>query len=380
MPETMRALLLTAKETLQLGEIPLPTVRPGQLLVRPRAIGVCGTDFHIYLGQANYHSDAQGRPIPFEQSPQILGHEIEAVVAEAAGEFRAGDRVIVDQGWNCRSQNRTPVCDYCATGDSHQCEYYLEQGITGLPGGLSEYLAVPLCNAIAIAQPLAPGLGALAETLACVLHSSRRMEAASARYAWHGDRPIRSVLICGAGPTGLLFLQYLRRVLGFQGQVLVAEPNPAKHELIHRWQGRVLTTSPEAWVAEVRQLTQGRGVEYLIDCAGYGPLYRDVPGFMCKQGTLLLFGHGHDHASLGLLNPIQFKEIYIVSGAGASGGWNAQGKPEVYAQALQWLCQGVIEAEPLITHRYAGLSQVTAAFTTDRFRTDYIKGLMVMEN
>ena len=100
MPETMRALLLTAKETLQLGEIPLPTVRPGQLLVRPRAIGVCGTDFHIYLGQANYHSDAQGRPIPLEKSPQILGHEIEAVVAEAAGEFRAGDRVIVDQGWN----------------------------------------------------------------------------------------------------------------------------------------------------------------------------------------------------------------------------------------------------------------------------------------
>lgn len=376
----MRALLLTAKETLQLGEIPLPRVGPGQMLVRPRAIGVCGTDFHIYQGQANYHSDAQGRPIPLEQSPQILGHEIEAVVAAAAGEFRAGDRVVVDQGWNCHSQNRTPVCEYCATGDSHQCEYYLEQGITGLPGGLSEYLAVPLCNAIAITQPLAPGLGALAETLACVLHSSRRMEAAPARYAWQGDSAIRSVLICGAGPTGLLFLQYLRRVLGFQGQVLVAEPNPAKHDLIRRWQGRVLTTAPDDWVAEVRQLTQGRGVEYLIDCAGYGPLYRDVPGFMRKQGTLLLFGHGHDHASLGLLNPIQFKEIYIVTGAGASGGWNPQGKPEVYAQALQWLCQGMIEAEALITHRYTGLSEVTAAFTADRFRGDYIKGLMVMEN
>lgn len=374
----MRALVLTAPQRFQISPVPFPALQPDQIRLRPRAVGICGTDFHIYAGQANYNYDASGYPIPLEQSPQVLGHEIEGEILEAGRDVRGlrpGERVIVDQGWNCYSQNRRPLCEYCASGDSHQCAYYREQGISGLPGGLAETLVAPACNVIAVDAALAPDQGALVEPLACVLHSSQRMEALPARFQWRGPHPIRSVLILGAGPTGLLFLQYLRRVLGFEGRVLVSEPNPAKRRLVAVWGGEALDPAAQPLTAAVLERTAGQGVEYLIEAAGNGPLFREIPGLIRKQATILLFGHGHDHAGLGLLNPIQFKEASLVTGAGASGGFDAAGRPLIYQQALRLLAEGVIQTAPLITHFYDGLEAVPRAFESDCRRGDYIKGI-----
>ena len=182
------------------------------------------------------------------------------------------------------------------------------------------------------------------------------------------------ILILGAGPTGLLFLQYLRRVLGFAGRLLLAEPNPGKRRLAEQWGGEAL--DPAQPLAEaVLERTEGQGVEYLIEAAGHGPLFREIPGLIRKQATILLFGHGHDRAGLGLLNPIQFKEPWLITGTGASGGFDADGRPLVYQQALRLLVSGAIQGTPLLTHFYQGLEAVPRAFQQDWRQPEYIKGI-----
>jgi hypothetical protein len=142
---TMRACVLHDVRRLEVRDVLVPRPGPRDVLLRVRAVGLCGTDLHIYRGEANYNTDQCGRPVPFSRQPQILGHEIAGEVVSAGAEvkdLRVGDRVAVDQGLNCMSHGREALCEYCATGDSHQCETYAEHGITGLPGGMSEYSCI----------------------------------------------------------------------------------------------------------------------------------------------------------------------------------------------------------------------------------------------
>src|SRR6185369_10965001 len=160
------------------------------------------TDFHIFEGRANYNTDGRGKPLSLADHPQILGHEIAGVIKESGREvrdLRAGDRVVLDQGLNCRSERRAPLCEYCASGDSHQCEFYREHGITGLQGGLADYIAVPALNAIRIDSELDAGEAALVEPLGCIVHSTDAARRTGGRYTINhddADRRVRSVLIC----------------------------------------------------------------------------------------------------------------------------------------------------------------------------------------
>src|SRR5712664_2851036 len=171
----MKALALVDVGRLEVREVPRPQISPYDVLVRVAAVGICGTDTHIFAGHANYNTDERGHPIPLKVQPQILGHEVNGYVAEKGSEVKdlqIGDHVVIDQGLNCVSRRREPICEYCRTEDSHQCEFYGEHGITGLPGGLAEFIAVPSVNAIPVRSDLSLTLAAMAEPLGCVIHAS----------------------------------------------------------------------------------------------------------------------------------------------------------------------------------------------------------------
>ena len=147
----MKAAVLRDVERLVVENISDPEVPPNEVLIGVRAVGVCGTDLHIYQGHGNWAFDAQGRAIPLAERPQILGHEFSGEVLEVGREVKdltQGDRVLCDQGRNCVSQGRWPRCEYCLSGDSHQCKYYGEHGITGLQGAMAEYVAMPAVNCL----------------------------------------------------------------------------------------------------------------------------------------------------------------------------------------------------------------------------------------
>ena len=336
----MRAVVLTDVNRLELRDVSSSAPGAHEVRVRVAAVGLCGTDLHIVAGHANYNRDANGRVIPLTEEPQILGHEIAGVVADVGrdvSDVRPGNRVVIDQGHNCVSEHRAPLCEYCATGDSHQCELYREHGITGLPGGFAEYLTIPAVNAVRVESELDMAEAALAEPLACIVHSTDLLTRADARYTLAGNgHAIQTAIVCGAGPSGLLFVQYLRRVLGFDGLLLVVEPNAKRRAL-----------------------------------AG-------LPRLIRKQATVLLYGHGHDGVDASVLNLLQFMEPRIVSPAGASGGFEPDGRPAVYVSALRLIERGTIEVAPIITHRYRSLDSVPNAFAGDHRSPEYVKGVVLL--
>jgi L-iditol 2-dehydrogenase len=380
----MKASVLCDVRRLEVRDVPCPVISSYEVLVKTTAVGLCGTDAHIFAGHANYNTNEYGQAISLAVQPQILGHEISGVVEEvgdAVHDLRAGDRIVVDQGLNCVSRRREVLCEYCNTGNSHQCEFYREHGITGLPGGLAEFIAVPAVNAVKITAPLEPSAAAMVEPLGCIIHSSDTVAKARTRHAINGSTPtarVRSVLICGAGPAGLLFTQYLRNVLSYEGVLLVSDPHEHKRALAKRF-GATEAIDPRADLVElVREHTGGKGVEYLIEASGSGEVFRLMPGLICKQATVLLYGHGHSGTDLSVLSSILFKEPVLVSSAGASGGFEIDGRPSVYARSLSLIEQTRIDVGPLITHRYESLAGVETALSSEIRSPNYVKGVVVL--
>lgn len=381
----MRAGVLCGVEHLEVRDVPVPVAAPHEVIVRVSAVGLCGTDAHIFAGHANYNTDEYGQPIPFDVNPQILGHEISGCIEEIAGEvkdLRPGDRVVVDQGLNCVSLRRETLCEYCRTGDSHQCEFYGEHGITGLPGGLAEFICVPAVNAIPIRSNLEFTEAAMAEPLGCVIHASDSVLRAQARYNLNGNssgRRVESVLVCGAGPAGLLFIQYLRRVLGYDQLLLVSEPNQEKRNLALKFGAdHAIDPGDRDAVEAVHDYTAAKGVDYLIEASGAGRVLAFIPGLIRKQATVLLYGHGHAGVDLSVLNNLMFREPTLVTPVGASGGFEADGRPSAYLRALNLIEEHRIDVAPLITHRYHTLESVQNALAKDIHTPAYIKGVVAL--
>lgn len=382
----MKACVLCDVRRIEVREVAAPRPSASQVLIRISAVGICGTDSHIFGGHANYNTDQSGRTIPLNVEPQILGHEMSGVVEEVGSEvrdLRPGDRVVVDQGLNCMSMHRQPLCEYCETGDSHQCAYYREHGITGLQGGLAEFIAVPATNCVRMESKLDSAEAALSEPLGCIVHSSDRVAHVSSRYRLQGgerDRRVGHVLICGCGPAGLLFTQYLRRILGYEGLLMVAEPNEIKRNLAKRFGADVVIDPSKNDLGEVvREHTKGGGVEYMIEATGQGRVFASIPQLIRKQATVLLYGHGHGGTDLSVLNNVMFKEPTLVNPIGASGGFEKDGRPSVYARGLRMIENAEIEVTPFITHRYTSLDQVQGALLSGMNAADYVKGVVVLQ-
>ncbi|PWT87924.1 MAG: hypothetical protein C5B55_13965 [Blastocatellia bacterium] len=382
---TMQASVLYEVGRMEVRTVPRPVIAAHEVLVRVSAVGLCGTDAHIFAGHANYNTNEHGQPIPLALQPQILGHEISGTVEEvgkSVTDLRVRDRVIIDQGLNCNSRRREVLCDYCRSGDSHQCEFYREHGITGLPGGLAEFIAVPAVNAIPLNSSLDVAEAALAEPLGCIIHSSDTVSRARTRYSINAEateKRVQSVLICGAGPAGLLFIQYLRNVLSYEEALFVSDPNEHKRALAKSL-GANETIDPGTCdlVEVVREHSNGKGVEYLIEASGAGEVMASIPGLIRKQATVLLYGHGHSGTDLSVLNGVFFKEPMLVAPVGASGGFEHDGRPTVYSRALRLLEQQHVRVKTFITHEYKTFADVENALANDMNRNGYVKGVVVL--
>ena len=379
---TMRAAVLVDVDRIEVRDVPRVEPAPHEVVVRVEVVGLCGTDIHIVAGHANYNRDDRGAARSLHDHPQILGHEIAGVVAElgaAVRDLRVGERVVIDQGRTCVSELRAPACEYCDSGDSHQCEHYREHGITGLPGGFAEFITVPAANAVRVESDIASEYAALTEPLGCVIHSTDFVTRAASRYSLRAagrEQTIQTMMICGGGPAGLLFVQYLRNVIGFDGLLLVSEPNARKRGLAERYGALSLDPNAVDVIEAVSEITEGRKLELVIDASGAGSIYTMLPGVLRKQGTVLMYGHGHTGVGLGVMNNVQFLEPTLISPAGASGGHDADLRPTTYVRALRLIEDGGIDVASLITHRYSSLDQVANAFAGDHRLPEYVKGVV----
>ena len=380
----MQASVLTAINTLDVRTVDDPIVGPFDVLVRPEAVGICGSDVHLFRGDANWNLDTTGQAIPLSEQPQILGHEIAGVVVDVGSKVTAtkvGDRVVLDQGLNCASQRRTPWCEYCASGYSHHCAHYAEHGITGLPGGFAELIAMPEVNAVPIRSDLSCAAAAMTEPLACVLHSLALMKSLGGRFHFNApqnEASVHSVVICGAGPAGQFFVRALRSLLDFQGELIISDPDEAKLAVAAAAGATpVVLGGDETLLDAVTRLTNGRRCELLIDACGAAAAWADFARLIRTQGTAILYGFGTERGSHGSLDRLQWRGASLVATCGASGPLDPNGTPALYAEALRAIESNTVQVAPLITHRYSTFEALPKALGDDPSTSGYLKGVFM---
>jgi threonine dehydrogenase-like Zn-dependent dehydrogenase len=297
-------------------------------------------------------------------------------VGNSVRRCKVGDLVAVDQFLSCISLNRPALCEYCESGDTHQCEFGQELGITGPPGAFTQFVTVPETNILVLPPQFDVAKGAMIEPLGCVIHACDRLQKAGARYSFAGRHKIRRMLVLGLGPSGLLFIQYLRNVMGFDGDLFAADLQESKLELAAQFGASPINVQTQDLVSEIQTRTGGEKLQCVIEATGSGSAFDVMPAVLRRQATVLFYGAGHSDRDIGCFTPLQANEIHLVTSGGASGGFDADGNPSTYRAAMQAIHDGRIDVDRLISHRYQQLGQLQHAFVEDFRRPEYIKGIL----
>jgi len=331
----MIAAYLTAPETLELRETPIPPVPADGLLLRVDACGICGSDLRRW------------REGPTSGAPGIIpGHEaVGTVVAigSAQHRFAVGDRLAIAPDIHCGE------CYYCQRGLNNLCDHLTMIGITpGQPGGLAEYMplsAAALQRGIVHHVPasLETQHAALSEPLSSVLAIQQKL----------GVSMTDTVLIIGAGPIGCMHIA-VARARG--ARTIISQRSAPRREMARRFEpDLVIDPQTQDLVAAVRAFTDGRGADVVICANPVAATQAEAVLAVRKGGKVVLFGGLPKADPTTHLdgNRIHYGEIEVL------GAFSYH--PTMHALALDVLARGLVPASLLITARYP-LSQVGAAF------------------
>lgn len=306
----MRAAVIEKPGTVSVQAVPDPTPGPGEIIVAPRAVGICGTDLHII--------DGEFPPAPY---PLVPGHEFAGeVVAVGAGveRVRVGARVAVDPSLFCGT------CVYCLRQRGNLCTNWGAIGDT-VNGAFAEFVAVPAGNAYPIPEGLSWAGAALVEPLSCVVHGLRRLDVAAGA----------EVLVVGAGTIGLLLLQAVRR--SGAATVAIVDPDPARRRLAEHLGAAVVA-------ATVEELVQARGIgfEYAIEATGVPAATAAALTGLCRGGTLLVFGVSPAAARIDLSPFRTYNDEITILGSMAV--------LHTFEPAINLMNAGAIDVDAMVTH------------------------------
>ena len=265
MAKNMKAAVYLGPENIELRIVPIPEPAAGELLVKVRAATTCGTDVKMYR-----------RGHPKFPPPFIFGHEFGGdvvKVGDGVKGFREGMRVTANVFAECGE------CFYCQRGQGNICESLVYNF-----GAFAEYMIIPASivrgATFEIPTHIPYAHAALLEPLATVVHG------------WHklGIQPGETVAIIGAGgPISLMFMQLVLRARA--GQVIAIGHSSARlnvagqlgaSHLINAKENDVITTT--------RELTNGYGVDVVIECAGTKLTWENSVDIVRRGGRVLWFG------------------------------------------------------------------------------------------
>jgi L-iditol 2-dehydrogenase len=313
----MRALLLSKYRHLEIADLPVPVPGPDEVLIRVAACGICGSDVHGYDGSS-------GRRIP----PIVMGHEAAGRIA-AVGEDVKGlaedDRVTFDSTIYCGA------CEHCRRGNVNLCDRRQVLGVScsdyRRAGAFAEYVVVPSRVIHRLPDPLSFSEAAMLEAVAVAIHAVSLAEVA----------PNSTALVIGAGTIGLLTLQALR-VAGC-ARVFVADVDHSRLKLAEDLGASAVLSAQADLVAQVLQLTNGRGVDVAVEAVGRGETVTAAVESVCKGGTVVLVGNISPEVTLPLQKVVT-RQIRL-QGSCASAG--------EYPRAIELLATNAIRVEPLIS-------------------------------
>jgi L-iditol 2-dehydrogenase len=303
---------------IRIEEMPVPEAGPGEVVIRIRASGICGSDvMHWYR---------QGR------GPVVLGHEIGGEVAEVGTgvtAFKAGDRVSASHHVPCNT------CHYCRKGHDTVCDTLRSTNF--YPGGFSEYVRLPSINVDRGVYPLPEGMSfeeaTFIEPLACVYRGQRI--AGMERY--------RSVLVIGSGIAGLLHVQ-LARALG-ASVVVATDINKFRLGAAVRLGAYGVIDAGEDVPMAFRGINKGRPADIVIVTTGAERAIIQAFQSVDRGGTILFFAP----ANKGVSVPLPVNDLFWRNEITLTSSYAANYKEHMISMEL--IRQGNVNVRDMITHR-----------------------------
>src|SRR5436190_12122018 len=311
----MRAVIIDAPGIIRVDNVPDPTPRPDEVLVRVGACGICGTDLHIIDGDS-----------PLARYPIIPGHEfageVVAVGSDVAQRYgkeniTVGSRVAVEPNLYCG------YCDSCRTGHDNLCLNYASLGVT-TNGAVAQYVAVPVAKAYALPDNISFREGALIEPVSCAVHGMHILNPRS------GD----TFLIVGAGTMGLLLLQLAVR--GGASRVAMVDVNAQRLALAEELGATRTYRDIERALAD-----EPLGFNCVIDATGVPAVIENAFMVVKRGGKFMVFGVASNEARISL-SPFRIynDEITIVGSMAILFSFQA---------ALDLISSGVINTHAMLT-------------------------------
>ncbi|AGL14159.1 zinc-dependent alcohol dehydrogenase family protein [Actinoplanes sp. N902-109] len=295
--------------TISVEQVPDPTPGPLDVVVKPAAVGICGTDAHIMDGEF-----APAFPI-------VPGHEFAGeIVAVGTGvtDFSVGEQVAVDPSLYCG------YCYQCKRARGNQCENWNAIGVTR-SGGAAEYVLAPMANLYRLPETISVHDAALIEPLSCAI---RGFDVLPRRMA-------DTFLIYGSGTMGLMMLQLAKRAGA--ASVAMVDVNPERLKT-----AELLGCS--AAVTSADELDAPRGWDVVIDCTGVPAAIRDGLRRVGRGGTFLQFGVSAYDARVEI-EPYEIyrREITITGSMAVLHSFDRAG---------DMLAAGVLDPAVFISHRF----------------------------
>ena len=347
----------------ELREYPLPDPTPGCVLVKMEMSGICGTDKHTYQGHTTQYG---GRTLEF---PIIQGHENVGTVAAIGGDgkyadfegvpLKIGDRVVVGANVSCGK------CYYCRHGFPYYfCESTTDYGNNlsaknppHLFGGWSQYIyIVPGSFLVRVPDELPSEVAVLTEIMAVSVGLDRAKQISA--FPNESFRFDDTVVVLGVGPLGMCFLMKAR-MLG-AGAIVAADLSDFRLNFAKRLGAdfalNAATTSAAERLAFIRDLTQGRGADMVIECAGVPQAVPEGLDMLRLGGLFIEAGNFSDLGEISISphRHLCAKNVRILGVGGE--------EPAAYGPSMRQMAR-YMKHYPLrefVTHRYR-LSEAEAA-------------------
>ena len=318
MRDTMWATVFMAPGQLDFRQMPLPDVGPDDLLVKINTALTCGTDIKTYK-----------RGHPKYNPPTLFGHEFAGDVVEVGANvknFAPGMRVAAGNTAPCNE------CYFCKRGQPNLCDDLLVN-----LGAFAEYIRVPgrlvRQNTFVLPDRLSYREAAIIEPLACVVHGQDLLRI----------QPGESVALIGAGgPIGLMHLQLALR----QGAspVFAVDVNDGRLAVAEKLGAtRIVNSLREDPVSVVRELTEGRGADVVIECAGVKAAWLTALDVARKGARVEWFGGLPGGTPVEVDSTrVHYDELTLF------GVYHLT--PLSLERAFRMVCNGLIDAKTLVTH------------------------------
>lgn len=319
----MKALKLFEPGDLRVEETSIPELSPGNVLVKVKAVGICGSD----IPRVNHFGAYR---------PNLtIGHEFSGEIAAVneAGSWKVGNRVVVSPLLPCND------CPWCKSGHYSLCEKYGYFG-SRRDGAMAEYVDVPITNLLLMPDNVPFEAGAMVDPAANAIHA-----------IWNiGINPGETVVVFGAGPIGLFAIQFAK-ILGAD-KVIAVDLKDEKLEVAKKvGSDEVINALNEDPTAKINSLTAGLGADVVIETAGSRIAQNQAVCSAAKLGRCVFVGISHDKLDLSsdAVNRLLRHELTV------KGSWNSFSNPfpgREWTYSLELMAEGKLQTEPIISHRF----------------------------